>query len=900
VDVHNLDRIFRPRRIALFGANESPLSVGSSVLKNLVSGGFRGVIYPVHDRLEAVMGISCHGDVADLPRTADLAVICSPASEVPGIVEACGDAGILGVVVIAAGFNEAGEKGRALQAELLAAVRRHPGMRAIGPNCLGVIVPGIGLNASFGTSMPKKGRVAFISQSGALCTAVLDWALEEGIGFSHFVSVGNATDVNFGDLIDYFGESEETDAILLYMESLRDAHKFMTAARAFARTKPIVAYKAGRFEESAAAAGSHTGALAGEDAVYDAAFQRAGVARVFEIGEIFSCAELLGKHRPPRGPRLGIITNAGGPGVMATDALIAHQGELAELSEKTLERLDEVLPPFWSHGNPVDVLGDARPKRFSKAARIVLEDPGIDAVLVILSPQAMTKPTVTAKAIGALSEETRKPILAAWLGGRSVREGVDLLNKAGVATYTTPEEAVRAFMTLVRYARNLDTQFETPRDIPVKFTLDRQELRERFASVVPEGRTTLPETTSKQLLEAYGIPVTPAEPARTHDEAVEIARRIGYPVVAKIWSPDISHKTDVDGVALNLRNEDELRGAFLRIVETARRAMPDAHVEGITVQPMAIVSGGHELIVGAKRDATFGTVVMVGTGGTAAEVFQDRALSFPPLSERLARHMLESLKSWPLLRGYRGKPGIDVDGVIEVLMRFSYLVADYPEILEFDINPLLVTPDGALTLDARAMLDPSGHEKADRPYAHLVLRPYPEEFVTTRTLADGSEVTLRPIRPEDEPRWKHLLATCSKETLYARFGYLAQFATHETATRYCFIDYDREMAIVADLEHEGEHRLAGIGRLVGDPNHETAEYAVLIGDRWQGQGLGKLLTSYCVDVARGWGIRKIVASTTKENGRMVGIFEGLGFDRRLDAESGNVFVSLDLGEKWGQ
>lgn len=896
VDIHGLDKVFKPQRIVLFGANENPRSVGCTLLRNLVGSGFRGVVYPVHPTLESVQGIHCYRNVADLPRRADLAIVCTAAAAVPGIVRACGDQGILGLVIISAGFREVGEDGVALENLIRQEARRYDGMRIVGPNCLGVIVPGIGLNASFALGSPRKGNVAFISQSGALCTSVLDWAADENIGFSYFVSVGNMIDVDYADIIDYLDEDEDTRAIVLYVESLRDARKFMTAARAFARRKPVVAYKAGRFAESAKAAASHTGALAGEDAVYEAAFERSGIVRVYEIGDIFDCVDLLGRYQPPRGARLAIVTNAGGPGVMATDALIARQGALAELTPATIEALNESLPPFWSHGNPVDVLGDARPKRFARATEIVLADPNVDAALVILTPQAMTSMTGTAKAIGELATHTGKPILAAWLGGASVREGVSLLNQAGIATYPTPEQAVNAFMTLVAYARNLEILFETPRDIQIEFPPERKASRALLAAAAPEGKEQpiLDEGRSKRLLAAYGIPVVEAFPASDRNEAADAASRAGFPAVLKILSPDITHKTDVGGVALDLANEAAVREAFDRVVGNARRHRPDARILGVTVQRMARREEGFELILGSKKDATFGAILLAGSGGIGAEIFRDRALGLPPLNERLARRMLESLAAWPLLQGYRGRPGANIDALVETMIRFSYLVADHPEIRELDVNPLLVTPREVVALDARVLVDPALVGRMENHFEHLALRPYPEEYVSTARLKDGTEVLLRPIKPEDEPLWMGLLSRCSPETIFSRFRSAFPWNLHETATRFCFIDYDREIGIVAEVEERGARSLAGVGRLVADPDHETVEYAVLVADTWQNRGLGGVLTDRCVEIARHWGLQRIVAETTPENQRMLALFENRGFSLRRNPGWDVVEVVKDL------
>ncbi len=882
--MRGLDRIFRPRRIALIGASTNPRSVSGTLLRNLVGSGFQGVVYPVNPGFESVLGVQCWPDLAHLPRTPDLAVICSPAAEVPEVVRACGEAGVRGAVIISAGFRETGAAGAALEQRVREEMRRFEGLRVLGPNCLGFIVPDASLNLTFAHGMPKAGSVAFLSQSGALCTSVLDWAIDQGIGFSHFVSVGNMLDVDFGDLMDYFGEDEKTRSILLYVESVTDARHFLSAARAFARGKPIVAYKAGRFPESAKAAASHTGALASEDEVFDAAFARAGIARVYEIADIFNCAELIGRHKPPAGPRLGIVTNAGGPGVMAVDALVARRGVLATLSPETLAALDEALPPAWSHANPVDVLGDANSKRYAKAAGLVLADPQVDALLAVLTPQAMTNPTATAKELGELAAGARKPILAAWLGGSSMREGVQILGRAGVPCYGTPEEAVQAFMTLVAYARNLEALYETPREIPVEFPLDRQDLRARFSTLVRDESDTLSETASKTVLGAYGIPVTLPVPAADAEAAVRTAAQLGYPVVLKLDSPDITHKSDVGGVALDLPDEAAVRAAFARIVADARRARPGARVSGVTVQRMVRRGDGLELIVGARQDPVFGAVILVGMGGVTAEVLRDRTLGLPPLNERLARRMLESLRAWPLLEGYRGRPGVDLDRLIEVLMRFSYLVADYPEIAELDVNPLLATPHEVVALDARIIVDRQRLLAPPRPYAHLALRPYPEELERHVTLRDGERLLLRPIRPEDEPHWIRMLDACSRETIYMRFRYMFQWATHEVATRYCFTDYDREIAMVAEREDEGEPRLVGVGRLVRDPGHDTAEYAVLISDAWQNRGLGGVLTDVCEEIARGWGLSHMVAQTTADNARMLALFEKRGYVIEPDDE----------------
>jgi acetyltransferase len=726
VSIQKLDKILNPKRIALIGVTINPNSVGGKVLNNLVGGGFRGVVYPVNPQFEAVLGIQCYPDIKSVPKTPDLAVICTAAIEVPEIVQQCGELGIEGVIIMTSGFKEEGPEGRILEEKIIEIKKKFENLRILGPNCLGIIAPHHNLNVSFAPGNPKKGNIAFISQSGALCTAVLDWAIEKKIGFSYFISIGNMLDVDFGDLIDYLGEDEKTDSILLYIESVTNARKFMTAARAFATTKPIIAYKAGRFPESAKVASSHTGAMASEDDVYDAAFKRIGLARVFDIGEIFDCAELIGRHKIPAGSNLAVVTNAGGPGVMATDALIEANGVLAKLNENTLDNLNKVLPKSWSHGNPVDVLGDAPSKRIAKAVELVINDDNVDAVLVILTPQAMTNPVAAALELSKIAKETMKPVIANWMGGKVMREGIKILNENGIPTYPTPEDGVRAFMTLVEYSRNLKSLYETPRDIPVQFSLDRKEIRKKLLLSVPEKTNVLSEIDSKKIIEAYGIKATVPEIIHSAEEAVKIAKQKGYPVVLKIHSPNVTHKSDIGGVILNVIDDASVIYSYNKIISDVKSKVPDAIIDGVSIQEMVRKKDSVELILGTKKDPVFGTVIMIGMGGTGAELFADKTLGFPPLNENLASQMIESLKIFPLLKGYRGKPPLCIDKLIEILIRLSYLAADFPEIDELDINPLLVTVDNCYALDARIVVNKILIGKEIKPYSHLALRPYPD------------------------------------------------------------------------------------------------------------------------------------------------------------------------------
>ncbi len=883
--IKKLNSIFRPKRIALIGVSNDPKSVGGITLKNLVGGGFSGVVYPINPKREAVLGIPCFPDVKSLPKTPDLAVIMTSANIVPQLVRECGEARIYGIIIMSAGFKESGEEGRKLEQQIKEEKAKFPDMRIIGPNCLGIIVPGLNMNVSFANGMPNMGHVAFISQSGALCTSLLDWAFENNVGFSYFVSIGNSVDVNFGDLIDYFGQDPTTKSIVLYVESLGNARAFMSAARAFARKKPIIVYKSGRFPESAAAAASHTGAMASEDSIYDAVFRRAGIARVYNFGDLFDFTDLIGRKRAPKGSNLAIVTNAGGPGVMATDSLIAFGGKLVKLSDTTMQKLNDYLPPFWSHGNPVDVLGDATPERFAKATEIVLEDENVDAVLVLLTPQAMTEPTETAEAITVLVGKTSKTIMAAWLGGASMRKGMTVYNNAGVAAYNTPEQAILAFMTLSNYSKNLENLYETPKEIPVSFSYDREELRKKYLNTIFPKARILNEDDSKLLINDYGITTTHPEVAANENEAVKIAERKGYPVVLKIYSADITHKSDAGGVALNIRDSEMVKASFRNMIKSVSEKLPKAKIEGVTVQKMISSKDAVELILGIKKDPVFGTVMLVGMGGTTAELFKDRRLEFPPLNEHLARQMLQSLQIYPLLTGYRGSKPKNIDKLIEVIIRLSYLAADYPEIEELDINPILVNPDDVIALDARIVVDQDMLGKNVKDYSHLLLRPYPESLVANAKLSDGANVLLRPIKPEDEPMWLELLASCSKESIYLRFRYDFYFDSHEVASQFCFIDYDREIAIVAEIEEEGKRKLIGVGRLIADPDVEVMEYAILITDKWQQKDLGYIITEFCMNIAKNRGIKRLVAETTKNNKPMISVFRKLEFKIQFNEDT---------------
>jgi len=893
VSIRNLEKIFKPRRVVLIGIGKDPEDLGRRVLTNLLGAGFRGIVYPVSYSVESVSGVPTYPDLASLPKIPDLAVVCSPAPDVPRVVEECGEAGIMGVVILSSGFREAGAQGRQLEQEIIEVASRFEHMRLVGPNSLGIVVPDIGLNASQAVAAAKPGHLAFISQSHSLSNAILDWATDTGVGFSLFASLGNNLDIGYGDLIDYLGTDPNTRAIILYVQSIRHARRFMSAARSFACSKPIVAYKSGRFEGSARAALSHTGAIAGHDAVYSAVFERAGVVRVTELDDIFDVAEILASQRVPEGSRLAIVGNAGGPAIIAADALLARRGRLAVLSEASLDRLNQTLPEFWSHGNPVDLLDAAGPDRYAAALAIVQQDPGVDAILVICATQPSVDSRTVAEVVVQAAEHSRKPLFAAWMGGARARKDMRYLNHAGVPAHATPEQAIRAFMHLVSYAHNLELLYETPREMPIRFAMNRRKLAKRFHACMRQ-RGSLTESEAKHLLKAYDIPVCDTFVAHSAEEAVAAANQIGYPVVLKLRSPEILHKIDIGGVALDLKDARDVREAYETMLRRLHADRPGARVEGVTLQRMMCPKDALEMILGASTDPTFGPVVMVGLGGVATEVYSDHALGLPPLNERLARNMVESLRCWPVLQGYRGRPAVNIEHLIEVMIRFSCLIADYPEIREFDVNPLLVTPDGAIALDAAAVLDMKDQREAKEPYEHLAIRPYPEQYTRRPRLRDGTQVTIRPIRAEDEPLWHELIASSSSESIRFRFRSIFKQTNHEMAVKYCTIDYERELAMVVETRVENQRRLIGVGQLITDLNHETAEYAVLVPDPWQGKGVGALLLDYCLVLAARWGIAEVVAETDPENMRMLSLFHKRGFDSVIRREEEVVFLRKSL------
>ncbi|HEX9284572.1 MAG TPA: acetate--CoA ligase family protein, partial [Nitrospirales bacterium] len=764
---HPLDVFFAPKSVAVIGASETAGSVGRTILWNLISNSFGGTVFPVNSKRASVLGIKAYPSVAALPDAIDLAVIATPAPTVPAIVDECVAAGVKGAIIISAGFKECGAEGAALEKRILAAAQRGS-LRIIGPNCLGLMNPISGLNATFAGKMALAGNVGFISQSGALCTAVLDWSLRELVGFSSFISIGSMLDVDWGDLIDYLGDDPRTRSIIIYMESIGDARSFLSAAREVALTKPIIVIKAGRTEAAAKAAASHTGALTGSDEILDAAFRRSGVLRVNNIADLFYMAEVLAKQPRPKGPRLTVLTNAGGPGVLAADSLIGNGGELAELSQETIDSLNKLLPAHWSHNNPIDILGDAGPERYAKAVEIVAQDPGSDGLLVILTPQAMTDPTQTAEQVKAFASLNNKPILASWMGGASVAAGESILNSSNIPTFPYPDTAARAFQYMWRYSYNLRALYETP-VLPVdseEWTPERGRVEELIRSARGEGRTLLTEFESKQLLAAYGIPTLETVIAVSEKEAVKAATAIGYPVVLKLHSSTITHKTDVGGVQLNLVNAVAVRSAYRAIRQAVHDKAGAEHFLGVTVQPM-IRHDGYEIIVGSTLDSQLGPVILFGSGGQLVEVYKDRALALPPLNTTLARRLIEQTRIFAALKGVRGRKAVDIAALEQLLVRFSQLVVEQRWIREIDINPLLASPERMVALDARIVLH--GPDVGAEELPELAIRPYPVQYVAPWTTKDGTVVTIRPIRPEDEPLMVKFHETLSEQSVYFRY-----------------------------------------------------------------------------------------------------------------------------------
>ena len=899
-----MEQFFNPKSIAVIGASDKPDSIGHTLVQNLIDGGYDGTILPVNPHLDEVHGLKAYRAITDAPPFTDLAIVAVPIAMTPEVVRQCVRAGTRGVIIIAAGGRELGEEGRLIEEQISGAFEGS-GLRIIGPNCLGVIRPARKLNASFIPGMPAHGIIGFISQSGAIGTASLDRAAMGNVGFSHFISIGSMLDVDFGDMIDYLGNDGNVKAILIYMENLTNTRKFMSAARAVSRIKPIIVLKAGKSEAGARAATTHIGAMVGEDAVYDAAFKRAGIVRVPTLARLFDCSELMAKQPRPAGSRLAIITNGGGPGIMAADTLAEYNLEPAPIPDDIMAQLDEILPPHWSRNNPIDILGNATLERFTRAMEICLASREFDGVLIIMVSEPHIRPEEVAEALAGLVKRKRFPVFASWMGGSRMAAANDILNRANIPTYETPERAVRAFLYMVEYTRNQELLSQAPAKLSADLFFDRdfvfrtiydcfygsQEDQEEV-DYYQEGpmERMLDEITSKRVLAAYGIPVAETVLATTVDEAVALAADMEMPLVMKLVSPDISHKSDAGGVQLDLRNEDDLRQAWERIMAGVRAYNPEARITGVSLQPY-IANPDFELLMGSKTDDNFGPVLLFGSGGVYAEVLNDQALGLPPLNRLLARRMMEETRIQPLLKGYRNHPPADLEKLEELLIRLSQLVIDFPEIVEMDINPVVVKNGEPCAVDARIRLvrDESGTTRQ-----HLVISPYPQHLERHDLTDLDMPLFIRPIKPEDAALFTELFNTLTPTSIYYRFFSVVKSLTPEILARFTQIDYDREISFVALDDRAGEEQMLGIANIIGEPDGKRGEFSVLIGDPWQGVGIGAKLLLQCLRIAQERGMETVWGTVLSENIYMLGLGKKLGFTVTPGGDGSEFKLTIDL------
>jgi acetyltransferase len=899
MSLYNLEKIFKAESVAIIGASNKPATIGNILVNNLFSPVFKGKVFAVNPRSDSILGHKSYPSIKEVPEPVDLAVIATPISSAPAIVQECVETGVGGAVIISAGGKEVGQEGRKIEARLKEEAEKG-GLRIIGPNCMGIMCVENGLNATFAAQQPLSGKLAFISQSGAVCSAVLDLSLQKDVGLRYFVSTGSMLDVDFGDLINYLGGDPDVSSIILYMESVTNSRKFMSAARAVSMIKPIVVLKSGRSKAGAKAASSHTGALAGEDAVYDAAFKRAGIVRVDTVEELFDCAELMAKQSLPTGKGLAVLTNGGGPGVMAADAAAFYGIDPVTLAKETIEKLDKFLPAFWSKGNPIDMIGDATPDRWRQALDVCLHAKEINGLVVIYVPQPLSEVTTVARIIAdMIRDKSHPPIFAVWMGGKDAQRGRNILNEAGVPTYDTPERAVSAFKYMSAYAHNLEMSHEIPRRLKNTLEFDNREADGIIAKALREGSGFLSEWESKRVLNAYGIPCTPTEPAGTSGEAVRLARKMGYPVVMKVLSPDIIHKTNAGGVLLGLKSDRDVEEAFERILDNARNYDPKAEIRGVTIQPM-LGQPDYELILGSKKDSFFGPIILFGMGGIMAEVLEDRTIAIPPLNRLLAKRLLEGTKVSKMLKGYRNRPGANMELLEEILIRLSQLVIDFPEIIELDINPLITAGAQCIAADARIMVKPSAVPSPE----HLVISPYPEHYEMQTTTSGGLKIFVRPIKPEDAPLLVDLFNSLSRQSVYYRFFSPMKSLPPDMLARFTQIDYGRDMALVALDVSSSSERMVGVSRLMSDPDGKRAEFSVVVGDPWQGKGIGVALAEALLNIARKRGIECLWGMVLAENTQMLTLGKHLGFSISRDVPSDQYKLEIDLKSvrprhRWG-
>jgi acetyltransferase len=872
---HYLTSLFSPKSVAVFGASDRVDSVGQIVFHNMLESNFQGALYPINSRVAEVQGRRAYASISEIEDEIELVVIATPPQTVPDIIEECGKHGVKAAVIITAGFGEIGAEGQELERRLLENAKRY-GIRLVGPNCLGVMRPSIGLNATFNKGGANAGNLALISQSGALCTAILDWAQVNDVGFSSVVSMGSSADVDFGETLDYLVSDPQTQNILLYIEGIRESRRFMSSLRAAARVKPVILIKVGRHEAGSKAAMSHTASLVGSDDAFDAAVRRAGVVRVQTVTQLFSAAKALSCGFHPSGNRLAIVTNGGGPGVMATDRASDLGLVMASLSDATIARLNEVLPVNWSHGNPVDIIGDAQADRYKHAVAACLEDPNVDGVLTILTPQAMTKPLEAAEVVIELANQYSKPLLTCWMGEIQVAESRKLFARAKKPNFRTPEPAVEVFSYLSDYYQNQKLLMQMPEPLSHQLAPDVEGARMVIEGALQDKRKVLSEMESKALLSAFHIPVAQTMVARSPNEALLIAQQLGFPVAMKVNSRDITHKSDAGGVMLNLSNAQGVRAAYHEITENIKRNRPGAHMDGISIQPMIVKPNGRELMVGVTNDPVFGPVITFGAGGTTVEVMGDTQVSLPPLNVFLARDLISRTKVSKLLGAFRHMPPADMEALEGVLLRVSEMVCELPMLMEMDINPLIVDEHGLLAADARVVVE-FRQPSADR-YAHMAIYPYPTHLVNHWQLADGMDITIRPIRPEDAGLEQAFVRNLSEQSRFFRFMNSVQELSQSMLVRFTQIDYSREMALIAVTEVNGTDVELGVTRFAINPDGESCEFALVIADQMHGKGLGQKLMTALMDAARSKGLKVIEGEVLKNNTDMLSLMDRLGFE----------------------
>ena len=872
---HYLHTLFEPNSIAIIGASETPNSIGVTLVRNMLDAGYKGKLFFVNPKHETVFGQKAYASVDTIPQRLDIAVICTRAETVPEIVETCGRSGCKNAIIISGGFAEAGPRGGALERAALENARRH-GMRLIGPNCLGIMRPGSQLNLTFAHGSANPGTIGLISQSGALCTAILDWALPNKVGFSNVVSLGSESDIDFGEVLDYMVSDPRTENIFLYIEGIKNARRFMSALRAAARCKPVLLIKVGKHPAGEKAVLSHTGALVGADDVFDAALRRAGVVRLANVGQMYAAASALFSHFRPRGKRLAIITNGGGPGVMAADHAADIDIPLAQLDPATLTRLNEILPPNWSKANPIDILGDADPARYGAALQACIDDDHVDGVLAILTPQAMTDPTQAARTVIEVAHQSDKPLVTCWMGEEQVSEARKLFKGAGIPTFRTPEPAVDLFSHISNYYRNRQLLMQTPPSISEQAPPRLESARLVIETALMEGRKVLNEMESKAVLAAFRIPIAQTVVARSASEAMVLAEELGLPVVMKIDSPQIVHKTDSGGVRLNLNGLAAVRDAWLEIMDEVKKNRPDAHINGIAIEPMIQKPNGRELVVGMMRDKIFGPTIVFGSGGTSIEAYNsERAVALPPLNPVLVADMLASTRTTARLGEFRNMPPVDMAAIESVLLRVSAMVCELPWISAMDINPLIVDENGAVAVDARITIE-NMPITAGR-YDHMAIHPYPSHLKTGFQAKDGSQVTIRPIKPEDVRMEQEFVKALSPESRYMRFMNTIREVSPAQLIRLTQIDYDREMAFVATIDEDGMEKELGVVRYATNPDGESCEFAIVVADDWQGKGLARRLMGTLIDTARSGGLRYMHGDFLAENSRMLAFVASLGF-----------------------